>query len=152
MYLRHMFWLRSRKKCILLFSMKWASTRQNVSFGFLTKWDSNQPGHLERLARKIGISLVASLDVILYNMRITKALIMDLHAGLRFCCLQTSKTYFLKAKLKWLHCLLLWNQFCWLFSAKGHFKRLCAIKNLSHLFNMLIVIFFPLTNTAWLGT
>ena len=35
--------------------MKWASTRQNLSFGFLTKRVSNQPGQLERLAKKIGI-------------------------------------------------------------------------------------------------
>ena len=31
----------------------WASTRQNLSSGFLTKWDSNQPALLQRLARKL---------------------------------------------------------------------------------------------------
>ena len=43
----------------------WALTRQNLSSGFLTKRDSNQPPQLQRLARKFDeISPVASLDMI----------------------------------------------------------------------------------------
>ena len=52
-----------------------ASTRLNLSSGFLTKRVSNQSPQLQRLVRKIEISLVASLDMVLSNERITKALI-----------------------------------------------------------------------------
>ena len=48
----------------------WASTRQNLSSGFLKKRGSNQSPKLNRLS-----SLVASLDIILSKKRITKALI-----------------------------------------------------------------------------
>ena len=49
-------------------------TRENLSSGFPTKRDSNQPDQLQRLAR-IEISLLGSLDMILSNMCIIKALI-----------------------------------------------------------------------------
>ena len=55
--------------------INWASTRQNLSSGFLTKRDSNQSPQLQRLARNFKISLVASLEMILSKTRITKALI-----------------------------------------------------------------------------
>ena len=42
--------------------------------GFSTKWDSNQPAQLQRLARKLNF-VVARLDMILSNKWITKALI-----------------------------------------------------------------------------
>ena len=32
---------------------RWASLRQHLSLGFQTKWDSNQPAQLQRLARKM---------------------------------------------------------------------------------------------------
>ena len=35
----------------------WASTRQNLSFGFPTKRDSNQSTQLQRLARKLKLRL-----------------------------------------------------------------------------------------------
>ena len=54
---------------------KWASSRENLSFGFPAKWDTNQPAQLQRQARKMKISLVASLDMERYKTRITKALI-----------------------------------------------------------------------------
>ena len=54
---------------------KWVSTRQNLSLRFQAKRDSNQIIQLQRLARKFGSSLVASLDIILSYKRITKALI-----------------------------------------------------------------------------
>ena len=34
-----------------MYSLKWASTRQNLSSGFLTKWDTNESAQLQRLAR-----------------------------------------------------------------------------------------------------
>ena len=43
---------------------------------------------------KIEISLVASLDIITSNKRITKALIRSAQAGLRLCCSQTPKDRF----------------------------------------------------------
>ena len=52
----------------------WASTRQNLSCGFLTKRDSNQSPQLQRFARKLKFRLLASLDMICSKMRITKAL------------------------------------------------------------------------------
>ena len=48
---------------------------QNLSSGFPTKRDSGQSLQLNRLARKIEMSLVSSLDVILSKKRITKAMI-----------------------------------------------------------------------------
>ena len=53
----------------------WASSRENLSLGFPTKRVANQSLQLQRLARKFEISLVASLDMILLDTRITKALI-----------------------------------------------------------------------------
>ena len=53
----------------------WDLTRQNLSSGFPTKRDLNQSPQLQKLARKFEILLVASLDMILSNKRITKALI-----------------------------------------------------------------------------
>ena len=35
----------------------WASSRQNLSSGFLTKLDSNQPAQLQGLARKLKFRL-----------------------------------------------------------------------------------------------
>ena len=57
----------SRPTCYI-----WASSQQNLSLGFLTKGDSNQPS---QTCLKIEISPVLSLDMILSNKRITKALI-----------------------------------------------------------------------------
>ena len=53
----------------------WASSRENLSSGLLTKGDSNQSPQLQRLARKIELFFVASLDMVLFKKRITKALI-----------------------------------------------------------------------------
>ena len=53
----------------------WASTKQNMSSGFLKKRDSNQSPQLQKLARNLKILLVACLDMILSNKQITKALI-----------------------------------------------------------------------------
>ena len=52
----------------------WASLRENLSSGFLTKRFSNQSAQLQRLARKLNL-LVASSDAILSNKPITNALI-----------------------------------------------------------------------------
>ena len=57
------------------FKSIWAWTQQNLSSGFLTKQDSNQSPQLQRLARKLIILLVASLDMILSDKQIIKALI-----------------------------------------------------------------------------
>ena len=54
--------------------LTWVSTGQNLFSEFPTKQDSNQSLQLQRLARKIEILLVASLDIILSKKRITKAL------------------------------------------------------------------------------
>ena len=35
----------------------WDATRENLSSGFLTKWDSNQPAQLQILARKLKFRL-----------------------------------------------------------------------------------------------
>ena len=53
----------------------WASSPESLSSGFPTKRVSNQSLQLQRLARKQKISLLASLDMILLDKRITKALI-----------------------------------------------------------------------------
>ena len=64
--------------------MKWASTRETLSSGFL-KWSyPNQPAQLQRLPKKIEISLVSSLYMILSNKPITKALIRLWSAPLLF--------------------------------------------------------------------
>ena len=55
------FWNRREKTCLRGF--------------FPTKWVSNQPAQLQRLARKNKISLVASIDMIFSKQRITKSLI-----------------------------------------------------------------------------
>ena len=36
----------------------WAATRENLSSGFPTNWDSNQPAKLQRLARKFGSDIL----------------------------------------------------------------------------------------------
>ena len=54
---------------------KWASLRGTLSSGFPTKRVSNQPPQLQRLAREIEISPVASWHMILSKKGITKALI-----------------------------------------------------------------------------
>ena len=38
-------------------NIKWASSWQNLSSGFPTKWNSNQPTQLQRLARKMKFRL-----------------------------------------------------------------------------------------------
>ena len=49
---------------------------ENVSSGFLTKWDSNQSPQLQKLARKLtNILLVSGINMILSNKWMTKALI-----------------------------------------------------------------------------
>ena len=53
----------------------WASSRENLSSGCPTKRVSNQSPQLQRLAREIEISPVASLQIILSKTRIIKALI-----------------------------------------------------------------------------
>ena len=56
--------------------INWASMQQNWSSGFPTNRDSNQSPQLQRLARKLKfILLVASLDMIISEKGITKALI-----------------------------------------------------------------------------
>ena len=53
-------WLLQRvlvPKSCLLHSYKWASSWQNLSSGFLTKWESNKPAQLQRLARKMKFRL-----------------------------------------------------------------------------------------------
>ena len=52
-----------------------AASPQNLSSGFPTKWESNQPAQLQRLYRKNEISPVASLRMKLSKKRTTKALI-----------------------------------------------------------------------------
>ena len=68
----------------------WALTRQNLSLGFPTKWDSNQPAQLQRLARKLKFCPLASPDMILSNKQKTKTLIglRYTQAGLHLCCSQ----------------------------------------------------------------
>ena len=59
--------------------------RQSMSSGFPTKWDSNQ----RPVRKRIMISLMASVDMILSKKGITKALI-----SLRVCCSQFPQTVF----------------------------------------------------------
>ena len=49
--------------------------QENLSSGFLKIRDSNQSPQLQRLPRKLKITLVANLDMIFFNKRITKVLI-----------------------------------------------------------------------------
>ena len=49
--------------------------QENLSLGFSKRSYPNQPAQLQRLPRKFEISLVASLDMLLFNKRITNALI-----------------------------------------------------------------------------
>ena len=59
--------------------MKWTSSQENLSSGFLTKRVSNQSPQLQGLARKLKFHLqVASLDMTLSKKGKTKAL-MSLH-------------------------------------------------------------------------
>ena len=51
----------------------WALSRQNLSLGFLTKRDSNQPAQLQSLAGKMKFRLWQ--DILLSKKRKTKALI-----------------------------------------------------------------------------
>ena len=54
----------------------WATTCENLSSGSRpTKQDSNQSSKLQRLATKLKFLLAAYLDMVLFNKRITKALI-----------------------------------------------------------------------------
>ena len=57
----------------------WPRPQENLSLGFSKRSYPNQPAQLQRLPRKFEISLVASLDMLLFNKRITNALIR-LHA------------------------------------------------------------------------
>ena len=58
------------------YSSRWASKRQNLSPGFLTKRDSNQSPQLQRLDRKLKIACSKfRFYMILSNKRITKELI-----------------------------------------------------------------------------
>ena len=76
--------------------IKWAPTRENLSSGFPTKWDSNQPAQLKRLARKLKFRL--------YQARIWYFTISEkqgrwsdcayAQAGLRLCCSQTTEGRF----------------------------------------------------------
>ena len=60
---------RSQEWCIR------TAMQENLSSGFLKNRDSNQSPQLQRLPRKLKITLVANLDMILFIKRITKALI-----------------------------------------------------------------------------
>ena len=53
----------------------WASTQENLSSRFGRRSYPNHAAQLQRLTRKLHFFLVASLDIILSNKRITKALI-----------------------------------------------------------------------------
>ena len=53
----------------------WPSSRENLSSGLPKKRESNHSPQLQRLARKINITPVASLHMILSKKRIAKALI-----------------------------------------------------------------------------
>ena len=76
----------------------WTSLRESPSLGCLRKRVSTQSPQLQRIARKS--ELVASLDMILSNKRITKALIRlrSVQAGLRLCCSQAPRTGFLTSR------------------------------------------------------
>ena len=64
----------TKYKVIYMFSYG-SRCKQSLPLGFLTKQDPNPSSQLYRLARKFKKSLVASLDTILSQKRITKALI-----------------------------------------------------------------------------
>ena len=55
--------------------MIWDSTRENLSSGFSDKAIFKSVFSVTETSKKIEVSPVASLDIILSNMRITKALI-----------------------------------------------------------------------------
>ena len=55
-------------------NVKWASSQQNLSSGFLTKRDSHQPPQLQRLARKLKFRWWQEHIIFSYK-RISKALI-----------------------------------------------------------------------------
>ena len=71
--------------------MIWASSRENLPSVFSTRSCSNQPAQLQRLARNLKVRFVASLDAILSNKRITKALIR-----LRGCAVWSAPLLFAK--------------------------------------------------------
>ena len=52
-----LFSTKTTQVTISLVFLYWASPRQNLSSGFPTKWDSNQPAQLQRLARKLKFCL-----------------------------------------------------------------------------------------------
>ena len=85
----------------------WALSRENLSSGFPTKWDSNQSPQLKRLARKNELSFVASWGMVLSKRRITKALIR-----LRGCAGWSAPLLF----------AILWRQ---VFSRGGNYGIVC---------------------------
>ena len=55
--------------------IKWSSSWENLSSGFPTRLDSNQSTQLQRLAKSLEILAIASIGIILFRQRTTKALI-----------------------------------------------------------------------------
>ena len=60
---------------MLRLECSWASPQENLSLGFPKRSYPHQPAQLQRLPRKFEISLGANLDMILFNKRLTNALI-----------------------------------------------------------------------------
>ena len=57
------------------FHSKWATSQENLSLGFATRIDSNQPAQPQKLAKRLEISDIASRGIILSRQWTTKVLI-----------------------------------------------------------------------------
>ena len=78
-------WVKS--KCAETYCFNWASSRENLSLGFATRWDSNRPARLQKIA-SLEFLDIASRGIILSKQRKQRRWsdCADVQADLRLCC------------------------------------------------------------------